>query len=338
MITLQSATKFEELLGTDVESTPYNYAMLFKADGFLARRRAKKRFKLLQSIDAKLRLMLEANEKVYFLTHGTTISLSEQFFVGWLAYFLNMYALVFTSNRMLLLQVDRARRPRDLVSQMPYGVIASVKSTWNALCRVKLLDKKIYDFQHVPAADRKFLAKFLIGVVRGSSAPFQYGHGIEHLCPHCFKVVPGHPLTCPACHGSFKPAWKAGLLSFFFPGLGQWYLGQRAFAVFEVFCAAMLWLGLLVLLPHFFPAVLNYPVFGRGYWLVAGLALLAMHLVDGLMTRHFARKGHYPAAKGGDQTGESATMNPAMNMPKPDLSAAKKTLSIRRDTPTGNGE
>ena len=35
MITLKSARKYEELLTGDVEPAPYDYATLFKAEGFL---------------------------------------------------------------------------------------------------------------------------------------------------------------------------------------------------------------------------------------------------------------------------------------------------------------
>jgi len=336
MITLQSARKFQELLGTDVETVPYNYAMLFKADGFFARRRAQKRFKLLQAIDEKLRPMLQSNEKVYFLTPGTTVNLSEQFIIGWLAYYLNMHALVFTSNRVLLIQIDGSRRPRELVSQMPYGVIASVRSTWNGLCRVKLVNKQIYKFQHVPAADRKFLSKFLTGVVQGSTAPFQGSLGIEHLCPHCFAVVPGFPQVCPSCHGTFKSGLKAGLLSFLFPGSGDWYLGHRGFALMEIVCTSFLWLAALFL-PRFVPQVRDYAPFDKHYWQIAGGTLLAAHLIAGLMTFHFSRKGHYPAGKPPARDNEP-TAAATVDMPKPDLIVAKKSLSLRRDQADGAAE
>jgi hypothetical protein len=333
MTTLQSAQTFEELLGPDVEAAPYNYPLLFKGDGVFARRRAKKRFKLLKGIDAKLRPILLANEKVYFLTPGTAVNLSEQFFVGWLAYYLNMHALVFTSNRVLLMRVDGARRPRDLVSQIPYGTISTVKSTWNGLCRVKLISKQTYDFQHVPSADRKFLSKFLSGVVQGSTAPFQSGLGIEHLCPHCFAFVPGHPLVCPNCYGSFKSAGKAGLLSLAFPGVGDWYLGHRGFALLEMGSALVMWLALIIL-PVAAPGIMNYGPLNKGYWLFAALAVLTAHGVAGMMTRHFARKGHYPAAKPLVSISRPPQPAPTIDMPKPPApTTVKKTLSLRRDPP-----
>ena len=40
MINLQNARRYEDLLGADVEPSPYEFALLFQADGWLARRRA----------------------------------------------------------------------------------------------------------------------------------------------------------------------------------------------------------------------------------------------------------------------------------------------------------
>ncbi len=328
MTNLQTARKYEELLASDVEAAPYDYAMLFKAQGYFDRQRAKKRFKLLKAVDPKLRRILLPGEKVYFVTPGTTVSLGERFFVGWLAYYLNMRALIFTSTRVVLLQIDSRKRPGKLVSQMPYATIASVKSTWNGLCRVKLLNRTTYNFQHVPHADRKLLSVFLLGIVQGTNAPFQRDHGIEHLCPYCFTFVPGYPLACPACHGGFKSAGKAGLRSFIFPGVGDWYLGHRIFAVCEMLGAGLLWLALVIspLLVEPDPKV-GPP--DKGYWITAGLILLVTHSIAGMMAHHFARKGHHPLGVVPDQS----SLPTQASMPKPDMSALKK-LTLHRPPPS----
>ncbi len=327
MITLQTARKYDELLGSDVEAAPYDYAMLFKAVTFWDRRRAQNRLKLLKALDPRLRQILLPGEKVYFLTPGTTVSLGEQFFVGWLAYYLNMRALVFTSNRVLLVQIDRRKRLGDLISQMPYSAVASIKSTWNGLCRVTMVNRMSYNFQHVPKADRKLLSKFLLGIVQGTNAPFQRDRGIEHLCPHCFVSVPGYPPACPVCHGSFKSPRKAGLRSLLFPGLGDWYMGHRVFAVMEICGAALVWyaLAVLPLLPSRNPA--EGPR-DKTYWITAGLILLATHSISGMMARHFARKGHYPEGVAPEKS------NPVLEasrqaLPKPDLASSKK-LTLNR--------
>jgi len=67
MTTVESAHNYDELLGSSVAASPYEYATMFKAEGFMARQRAKKRLKLLKAVDFKLRHILERGEKVYFL-------------------------------------------------------------------------------------------------------------------------------------------------------------------------------------------------------------------------------------------------------------------------------
>ncbi len=293
---VQTARKFEDLLSGPAEPAPYDYEMMFKADGFFARQRAKKRFKLLKGVDAKLRRVLHAEERVYFMTTGTTVSIGEQFFVGWVAHYLNMRAIIFTTERVLLVAVDGKKRAEKLVSQIPYASIGSVKSTWTGICRIKLVNKETYSFQGVPKADRKFLAEFLADLVSGTAAPFQRGHGIEHLCPHCYTFVPAHPAACPGCSGAFKLPGKAALLSLLFPGLGDWYLGHRGFAVLEMFGAGFMWL-VFVVLPLITPPDPELGPLDAGYWITVAVILLIAHGIDAMMTRHFALKGHHPHGK-----------------------------------------
>lgn len=290
---LQTARKYEDLLTGTVDPSPFDYAMMFKADGYFARQRAKTRFKLLKAIEHKLLGILRPQERVYWVTTGTTVTLAEQFFVGWIAYYLNRRALVFSTERVLLLEISRGNKPGHLVSQIPYTAIASVKSTWNGLCRVKLLNKKSYAFQSVPSADRKFLADFLRDITQGTNAPFERLQGLENMCPHCYAVAAGHPAACPSCGGRFKSARRAALMSFVFPGTGDWYIGHRGIALLEMLGTCFWWL-VLVISPLLLPADPEMPPITGEYWLTVAVLLLAGHAIDAAMTYNFARKGHYP--------------------------------------------
>lgn len=295
-VSLLSARRCEDLLGSEAGASPYEYAMMFSSDGWLARRRSQRRLKLLQSLDAKLREMLRPTERVYFATTGTTVSLSERFFVGWMAIYLNRRALVFTTERILLLQIDRKNRPHGLTSQIPLASMASIKATWTGLCRVKLLDRSVHNFQSIPGADRKFVAKLLGDIAQGTLAPFSREQGVEHLCPQCHVVVGDYPPACPACATEFKSARTAGFLSLAFPGLGDWYLGHRAFAVMEMLGSCFLWLAFVIL-----PLLgINNPEAGpidAAYWITAAAIIGFSHVADAVMTRHFGRKGHYASAR-----------------------------------------
>lgn len=298
MTPMTTARGYEELLAPDAASGPYEYATLFAADGWMARRRAKRRFKLLKRVDARLRQILHPEERVFFLTAGTTTSFVEGFFMGWAAAHLNRRVLVFTTERVLMVQADHRNRPRELVSQIPYTNIAAVKSAWNGICRITLQGGAKLNFQGVPKAERAFLNQFLGEVVRPVPAsPNAASNRIEHLCPKCFVPVAAFPAECPACGAGFKSARKAAQLSFLFPGLGDFYLGHRGFAVMEMVGTGYLWL-ILVIAPLLAGGVISedgerVPL-DFAYWAFVAVFLSAVHGMDAAMTRHFARKGHHP--------------------------------------------
>jgi len=299
MLNLQNAKRFEELLGADVENGPYEFPLLFKADGWLDRMRSKNRFKLLRAIDTKLRIILHEGERLYFATSGTTANLAEQYFAGAaVSQALNRRALLFTTERVILIQIDSKKRPRELVSQIAYTSIAEVKATWNGYCQLTLRDKSKLKFIGVPKADRKHLATFLADIVKTAAAAITADSGVAHeqLCPHCYKPVPGHPAACPHCQGGFKLARTAMLRSLLFPGLGDFYLGHKAFAVIEMIGAAFMWYVLvgapLIGAPDENGEITNA---NGAYWIFAGIVITIAHGIDAVMTRHFALKGHHPA-------------------------------------------
>lgn len=153
MTSIATARSFQDLLAPDAAPAPYEYATLFTAKGWFDRRRAKRRFQLLKKLDPKLRAVLKPDERVFFVTAGTTVSLAEHFFVGWAAHYLNRRALVFTTERVLLVQINSRKRPKELLSQLRYDQIATVKSTWNGICEVKLQRGLKLKFQGVPSAE-----------------------------------------------------------------------------------------------------------------------------------------------------------------------------------------
>lgn len=327
MTTVESAKNYEELLGSSVAASPYEFATLFKAEGFMGKRRCKQRLKLLKAVDFKVRHILERGEKVYFVTSGTTVSMGERFFVGWIAYYLNLRALVFTSRRILLLHIDARQKPMDLVSQLPYANIASVKSTWSGMCAIKLLNRITFNFQHIPSQDRKFLVEFLADIVHLTNAPFEHNRGIEHLCPHCYTFIPDFPSSCPSCKGEFKSARKAGLLSLLFPGLGDFYLGHRWIGALELLGGAALWAG-VVILPLLDRSSPSARAIDAEFWMTAVAVILIAHGIDSMMTHHFAKKGIYPSGAAPLQS----SLAPFVNLPKPDLNAMNK-LKINRTSP-----
>jgi hypothetical protein len=324
MATVESAQNYEELLGATATASPYEYGTLFQGDGFMGRQRCKKRLRLLKRIDFKLRHILDRGERVHFVTTGTTVGVGERFLFRILAYYLNRRALVFTSRRILFLQVSGSDRPSVLVSQLPYASIASVKPSWRGGCAIKLLNRETFNLQRIANADRKYLIEFLADIVQLTNAPFEQKRGVEQLCPHCFVFVPDHPASCPSCTGKFKSAGKAGLLSAIFPGLGSFYLGYRWFALIELLGAAALWYFLVI------DSFLNNSA-SRGdpeFWMTSVGVIVFVHLFDAMMASHIARKGHYPSG----EAPLPASLPPFVDRPKPDANALNK-LKINRTAP-----
>ncbi|MFA6961541.1 MAG: hypothetical protein WC205_12370 [Opitutaceae bacterium] len=297
MITFNGARHYQELLGGDVEQSIYDYSALFRGSGWLAGRRAAARFRLIKKIDVKLSRVLRQGERVHFVAKGSLASMAERFFAGHaVAYHVNLRALVFTNERVIIMKISAGLKPRDLVSELPYTSILKLTSTWSGLCEVKLANGRTHRFAGIPRADRKFLRDFLGGVVTASAGtvvPGGESDGLMHLCPHCFANVPGRPRSCERCGGGIKLATTAALLSLGLPGLGDWYLGHRWFAVFEMIGAAMLWVVFVIRpLDEELSHIDGMPL-GAGFWVLALGIVGGAHLTDAGVTYSFGRKGHH---------------------------------------------
>jgi len=290
---VQLARSYDVLLAGKSSGSPYEYQLLFATDSLLARQRSRHRFKLLQAVDPTLGLMLDAGERVHLLTRGSLLTVPEHFFCEWAAYYLHLCALVFTTRRLLLIQIDLAGRPRGLVAQLPYAAIATVRSTWDGYCQLGLAGGRRYNLAYIPRLERKPLREMLATALAAVPADAAPGPGaIEPLCPRCFRVVPGEPPVCPHCQIAYRSWRSATLRSAILPGLGHRYLGHRGFGTFSLWAAAALWTGLVVV-PLFRQRLLHAAPVGRHYWVVAGLVLAAAHVLSAVLTRCFARKGHY---------------------------------------------
>jgi len=87
----------------------------------------------------------------FYVTWGTTHSPAEQFFTGWIARALNMRAPIFTTERVLLVQINPAKaKVGKLVAQIPYTAIAHVGTTWLGACRIKLMYNRLITFLRMP--------------------------------------------------------------------------------------------------------------------------------------------------------------------------------------------
>lgn len=115
--TLQLVERFEELLQRRHDESPYDFQTMFPTGGFFVRRASQKKVVLLKRIDEPLRAMLRPGERVAYLTSGVLHSFWESYFLGTPMYYLNRKALVLTSERLVLIQIDSRQRPKRVLKQ-----------------------------------------------------------------------------------------------------------------------------------------------------------------------------------------------------------------------------
>lgn len=266
--------------------TPFVLDTILDHSSWAARRLSRRKKKMLVRIQEKVRAILEPGEQVRYATFGSRVSFWEAYWMGWVAYYINRRAILATDRRLILLQIDSRDHPKELVSQVRYSSIRKVRRTLFGSTVMTFGDGKRSVFSYVPRRDRKFLQRLTDWIDRSLE---RGTGGWEELCPHCYAQVTGRPAECPACGGGLKPAWKAGLLSLAFPGLGDIYLGHWKFAILEIGAAAMIWLSVLAS-----AAEVHDP------WaaLAAGLFLLVFgHGADAVATWYVGRRGLYPARR-----------------------------------------
>ena len=285
---IEDAKRFQDLLDLESHNMPYFFDHVFNDEGWRARSLSKKKFKLLKKIDPEIRKLLKADEKVYFLSLGVEESLVDSLFLGWLLYYINRVAFVFTTHRILLIQT-RQNRPLELRYQIRYPAITKVSRTSFGNCQVKYRNGKTSVFSHMPKRDRKYLQEIVEKFREAGPTAQPDALGKENLCPRCFTKVDGYPAVCPFCQRPFKSANRAGILSLIFPGFGDFYLGHRGIAVLEVLTAAFVWFAV------YLPREGEEPHDLLGILRVGLTIFLIMHGVDALVTRHVGRKGLYPA-------------------------------------------
>ena len=242
---IDSAMKYEDLLGLENHTLPYFFETIFPTEGWGAKSLSKKKFNLLKKIHKQIEAMLREKEKVAFITSGVESSLGD-FFIGWLMYYINRKAFIFTTERILILQISPRNEPLVLRAQIEYSAIDKIDSTLLGNCIIKFKSGKKVAFIKISRKDRKFMWEVTEHLRTKIDTVEQKTTGIENLCPHCLVKIDGFPDKCPSCEKAFKSPRKVAWLSFLFPGLGDLYLGQhRTLAFLEILGALFVWANFL---------------------------------------------------------------------------------------------
>ncbi|MGB5809056.1 MAG: hypothetical protein WBG86_00925 [Polyangiales bacterium] len=243
------------------------------------RRRDRKRADMLRKAEPVLQRALGPMEVVRFVTSGARQLAWGLVTAGSMNPFTNRTTFVLTDRRILLIHTDRKGRPRMFASQLPLERIETTSGRHSYIFirsgREQLM------FHGTKRGEAKYLRRLL------DTTPIDEG-GWQNLCPRCFFAMDDAPDTCTGCGEPFKSPRKAALRSLVFPGLGDFYLGYRGYAVLQTFGAGLLWAMFLTVLV---PAVR-----ARGFeGVLIALPVLAfvalVHGGDAILTWAKARSG-----------------------------------------------
>jgi hypothetical protein len=242
-------------------------------------RRDRKRAEMLRKAEPVLQRALNPLEVVRFATNGVRQLTWWLLTAGSMNPFANRTTLVITDRRVLLIHTDTKQRPRLFANQLPLERIRSTSGR-NSYVFIRSGREQLM-FHGVKRTEARQLKGLL------ESTATKKG-GWQNLCPRCFVATDDAPPSCAKCGEVFKSPNKAALRSLLFPGLGDFYLGYRKYAMLEIAGATLLWALFLSTLVR---AVMAQGLEGV---LVAApmLALLAaVHIGDALLTRAKAQTG-----------------------------------------------
>lgn len=283
-----------ELLEIKDGDSPYLFNEIISQDGFSKKRLAKRKLKLLKTIDPVVRKILKPGEQVFYITDGIRSSTFEQFFIGWVVYYYNYMAFVFTSDRIILIHLKKINRRGTFIGEVNYTDLQKIKTSFSGSITLKFKNKKSLIFSRVPKLDRKYVKEFLSNtLVEQQTIVDKQGKSLVNLCPQCFTKVDGHPERCLNCLQEFKSSKKAGILSFIMPGLGDIYLGSKGLGILELIGMVYVWL-------IFIAAAVEEQEAGGDVLAVSIVFLIILgifHFLDAMKSLYLGKKGIYPKTK-----------------------------------------
>ena len=199
---------------------------------------------------------------------------------------LNHYALVATTSRLLLINLDHHLiRPDRYVFQIPWGEITEVsRGFFGSSLIIKTDAGKVWDFTTVKRALATEMTEFIGEFIAKTEAPDPKADYYSQLCPVCFQPVPDRIPSCPHCLTPYKSVGEAMKKSLILPGLGTIYLSYNSLGITEMLGYLLTWLLTIILV------IIGIP----GGILGGGMLVLAYHLMSAYMAGQMARKGYIP--------------------------------------------
>jgi hypothetical protein len=279
-------TGHDELAQLIPAQLPVDMASVFpKRKGLGLAKKNKKRALLLAEAAAVLGASLGEGERILGVSQAVANLWWEAYFLGWMSYAINTTTLVVTDQRLLLIHTNNKGKVQSYANAIPFSAVKKVKK--GALFGFLSLElaQGRFSFTRIARQDAKRIKE----LVRISQNP---EGGRQYLCPACFHPHKDHATACGQCRTQVKSPQKAAFRSLFLPGLGDFYLGHRMLAVFEMVGSAFGWLILLGFLASALTD--DNPDTQGASWALFGIFAVIVglgHGVDMLLTRAMGKKG-----------------------------------------------
>lgn len=293
-----------ELVELAPQASPYDFDQMFSVAKMGDRRLGRLKIKQLRKLDAVIRSVLRPGERVFYLFDGIKNSWTEQYFLGWIVYYYNHHAFVFTPERIILIHLEGKKALGKFVGQIDYCDISELKvSGMSGSVSMKFYNGKKFNFAGISKQDRKFIKEIVSPIVEGNTSAPGQPRDIINLCPQCYtEVADAHASNCPDCTCAFKTPKSAAIRSLILPGLGDMYLGAWH-GIIEIMFMGIMWLSMFAMIGEassgesFESPQYGYEEFAPTTWEDVGIfaiVLLAIHIGDAFKTLHVAKKGIFP--------------------------------------------
>jgi len=225
----------------EVGGLPVDPGVAFTNKKNVYKKRIEKRQRKLLGYVSFLRPFLEVEEKVLLCTTGCSpMSALEQFFTGYLVYYLKKSMFVFTDRRIFHIPTTSDHKHRNSLAQIRYSDCKLVKARGHVLT-VKYNKGKAEKLYRIASKEQAKL--------RVLTKSFQLGDGESRrtfLCPNCGALLVADLYRCEECPQLFKTKKEAWKQSWIYPGGGYFYTGHPILGAFDALTEIFLIFGIIM--------------------------------------------------------------------------------------------
>lgn len=205
----------------------------------------KRQRKLLDKISFLKPFLKEGEEIILVTTACSPMSFLEQFFTGWLVYYLKRSLLIMTNRRIFHVPARVNYSYRNSIAQIHYSDCETVVMKGSVLI-IGYKNKKKEKFYYVARKERKKI-KALLKTLSLEGEQSATGER-SHLCPRCTAELTKGRYACPNCHLPFKEKDEGRKISTIYPGGGYFYTRHPILGVGDAITEVMLMIMVILAL------------------------------------------------------------------------------------------